>query len=155
MPTPTVHLQERPGLSLAVIHRQVTPAQLASVVPECCGAVWRALKAQGLRGGRHVALYRDDAIRLEAGVEFDGAFTEQDGVTRSRTPPGLVAAVTHLGPYSTLGTAHDALHRWMQAHGHRKVGPRWEIYGHWQAAWDADPSQILTEVCYLVAPNTP
>jgi effector-binding domain-containing protein len=102
-----------------------------------------------------VALYWDDAIRVEAGVEFDGAFTEQDGVSRSSTPPGLVATVTHLGPYGTLGAAHDALHSWLQAHGHRKLGPRWEIYGHWQAAWDADPSQVLTEICYLVAPNKP
>lgn len=154
MPTPPVQLLERPGLPLAVIGRQVSPAQLSRVVPESCGAVWRVLKAQGLRGGRNVALYWDDAIRLEAGVEFDGTFAEQDGVTRSSTPPGLVAAVTHLGPYGTLGAAHAALHSWVQAHGHRKLGPRWEIYGHWQGAWDADPSQIQTEVCYLVAPHT-
>ncbi len=102
-----------------------------------------------------MALYWDDAIRVEAGVELDGAFAEQDGVTRSSTPPGLVAAVTHHGPYGTLGSAHDAIHNWLQTHGHRKLGPRWEIYRHWQSTWDADPSQILTEVCYLVAPDKP
>ena len=138
-----------------MIRGRVSPLHLSRVVPESCGAVWRVLQAQGLRGGRNVALYWDDAIRLEAGVEFDGAFTEQDGVIRSSTPPGLVAAITHRGPYSTLGAAHEALLGWLHAHGHRRLGPRWEICGHWQAAWDADPTQIVTEVCYLVAPGTP
>jgi effector-binding domain-containing protein len=153
MPTQTVQLQQRQAIPLAVIRRQVPPTLLSRVVPEGCGTVWQALKAQGLRGGRNVALYWDSAIRVEAGVEFQGAFTERDGVVRSATPAGLVASVTHWGRYGTLGTAHDAIRAWCQAQDHRTLGPRWEIYGHWQADWEADPSRIETEVCYLVAPG--
>lgn len=155
MPTSPVQLQERSALPLVVIRSTVSPARLPEVVPRSCGAVWQALKAQGLRGGRNVALYWDEAIRVEAGVEFAGAFAEQDGVTRSATPAGLVAVVTHHGPYGTLGAAHDAIRRWTQAHHHRTLGPRWELYGHWEPAWDTDPSRISTEVCYLVAPGDP
>jgi effector-binding domain-containing protein len=78
---------------------------------------------------------------------------EQGGVVRSATPGGLVAALTHLGPYGTLAAAHQAIHDWCEANRHRPVGPRWETYGHWQAAWDTDPSRIETEVAYLVAPS--
>jgi effector-binding domain-containing protein len=152
MTTQIVQLLNRPAIPLAVIRRRVPPTQLARIVPECCGAVWQALKAQGLRGGRNVALYWDSAIRLEAGVEMNGPFTEREGVVRSATPPGLVAALVHFGPYGTLGQAHDAIWAWCKANDHRVLGPRWEIYGHWQAEWDADPSRVQTEVSYLVAP---
>jgi hypothetical protein len=30
------------------------------------------------------------------------------------------------------------------------AGPNWEIYGHWQNEWNKDPSQIRTDVYYLL-----
>jgi hypothetical protein len=30
------------------------------------------------------------------------------------------------------------------------AGPNWEVYGHWQPEWDADPSLIRTDVFYQV-----
>ena len=139
-------------MPLAVVRLQVPPAELPRAVPECCGRVWSTLRAQGLRGGRHVALYWDDAIRLEAGVELLAPFAEQDGVVRSATPSGRTAVVEHFGPYSSLGAAHQAIRAWATEIGHRLAGPRWEIYGHWQDAWNSDPSQIRTDVCYLLGP---
>jgi hypothetical protein len=41
---------------------------------------------------------------------------------------------------------------WCTAHGYTRAGPNWEIYGHWQDAWNADPSQICTDVYYLLKP---
>jgi effector-binding domain-containing protein len=70
---------------------------------------------------------------------------------RSATPAGAVASTTHSGPYAGLGAAHDAVHRWCQAHDHRLAGPNWEIYGHWLREWDADPSRIRTDVYYLLS----
>jgi effector-binding domain-containing protein len=146
-----VERHQLPSVPLAVVQRQVSQAELSRVVPECCGLVWNALRAQGVRGGRHVALYWDGSIRLEVGVELPGPFTEQDGVVRSATPAGAVASATHLGPYGTLHAVHDAIHEWCRANGHRLAGPSWEIYGHWQPEWDADPSLIRTDVFYLLA----
>lgn len=77
------------------------------------------LQAQGVKGGRNVAVYWDGAIRLEAGVEMVAPFTEQDGVVRSATPGGRVAVVTHLGPYAGLGRAHAAVRQWAKTSGHR------------------------------------
>jgi effector-binding domain-containing protein len=67
------------------------------------------------------------------------------------TPAGLVASVTHLGPYAGLRAAHDALHDWCKTERRQLAGPSWEIYGHWQSEWDADPSRIRTDVFYLLA----
>ncbi|MBP6668833.1 MAG: GyrI-like domain-containing protein [Gemmatimonadales bacterium] len=152
MSSHAIRLTTRAPVPVAVIRRLVPPPDLGRAVQSACGAVWQELRTQGLHGGRHVAIYLDGRITLEAGVECDLPFLERAGVCRSTTPGGLIASVTHLGPYATLGRAHEAIHAWARATGHRLPGPRWETYGHWQAAWEADPGAIETEVAYLVAP---
>ena len=148
-----VEVQELPAVPLAVVRRQVQRSELAQVVPECCGLVWQAVKAQKAPAGRHVAVYLDASIRLEVGVELQGPFLDDGEVIGSATPEGTVATVTHFGPYDGLGAAHDAIRRWSESSGRRLAGPSWEIYGHWRPAWDADPSQIRTDVCYLLEPR--
>ena len=145
-----VHFEQLDSIPLAVLRRQAHSSELSRVVPECCGLVWNAVRAQKTKAGRHVAVYWDDSIRLEVGVELEGAFTEDGQVVRSTTPSGTVAWATHLGPYSGLGAAHQAIHDWAKAWNHRLAGPKWEIYGHWKKEWDTDPSQIRTDVFYLV-----
>ena len=146
-----VQLQTLDSIPLAVIRRQVTASALSRVVPECCGLVWNAMRAQQVPAGRHVAIYWDGTIRLEVGVEVHRPFAERGDVVRSATPAGTVASVTHWGPYGGLGTAHAAIREWCKAHNHRLAGPNWEIYGHWQREWDANPSQIRTDVFYQCA----
>jgi effector-binding domain-containing protein len=140
------------SIPLAVVRRQVHASELAVVVPKECGVVWSFVRAHQLRGGRHVAVYWDGTIRLEVGVELKSSFPEEGDVVRSATPAGLAASVVHLGPYQQLGTAHRAIRDWCSAHGHQLAGPNWEIYGHWQDDWNADPSRIRTDVFYQLAP---
>lgn len=146
-----VQLQRLDSLPLAVIRRQARASELSRVVPECCGLVWKAVRAQHASAGRHVAIYWDGSIRLEVGVELNGPFAEHGDVVRSATPAGAVAWATHFGPYGGLGAAHDAVREWCKANHHRLAGPNWEVYGHWQGEWDADPSQIRTDVHYLLS----
>ena len=147
----TVQLQQIGSIPLAVIRRRASPSELSRVVPECCGLVWNAVRAQQAKAGRHVAIYWDGSVRLEVGVELEGSFVEQGDVVRSATPGGVVASVTHLGPYSELGAAHDAVRDWCKSNCHRLAGPNWQIYGHWLPAWNANPSEIRTDVFYQVA----
>ena len=146
----TVHVERLDSIPLAVVRRQARQSELSRLVPEGCGLVWNALRAQQIKGGRHVAVYWDGSIRLEVGVELSVPFVEQEGVVRSATPAGMVAWVTHFGPYGGLGAAHEAIRQWGKSENHRFAGPQWEIYGHWLKAWDADPSQIRTDVYYLL-----
>jgi effector-binding domain-containing protein len=142
----TVQLQQLESIPLAVIRRQASASELSRVVPECCGLVWNAVRAQQAEAGRHVAIYWDGNIRLEVGVELHGPFTDHGEVVRSATPAGTVASATHFGPYSNLGATHSAIRHWCIANDHNLAGPNWEIYGHWLPEWTTDPSQIRTDV---------
>jgi effector-binding domain-containing protein len=147
----SIQVRRLDSVPLAVIRRQARPADLSRLVPECCGLVWNAVRAQKTQAGRHVAIYWDGSIRLEVGVELQAPFSEQGEVVRSATPSGVVALTTHLGPYAGLGAAHDAVRQWCHANHHRLAGPSWEIYGHWDPEWDADPSRIRTDVYHLLS----
>ena len=151
MPPYSVRLQESPSTPLAVIRQRAAAADLAKLVPECCGLVWSAVKAQHSKGGRHVAVYLNDDIQLEVGVELEAPFVERDRVVLSALPGGAVATVAHFGPYGGLAAAHHAVKDWCRAEGHRLTGARWEIYGHWQDAWNSNPALIRTDVFYQVA----
>jgi len=146
-----VQLQRNDTVPVAVIRRRANASELSRLVPECCGLVWNAVRAQNTKAGRHVAIYWDDSIRLEVGVELEGPFTEQNDVVCFAIPAGLIATTSHFGPYGGLGAAHDAVRRWCQANHHQPAGPRWEIYGHWLPEWNMDPSRIRTDVQYLLA----
>lgn len=50
----TVQIQRLDSVPLAVIRRQVSASRLGRVVPECCGLVWDAVRAQQAQAGRHV-----------------------------------------------------------------------------------------------------
>ncbi len=152
MPTShQVQLEALPSVPVAVIRRHASQADLPRLVPELCGAVWNALKAQQARGGRQVAIYWDASMRIEVGAEMNGTFVESGDVVRSATPAGLIAWTTHLGPYSGLMGANAAIKDFCRANGHRLAGPSWEIYGHWQPEWNAKPSLIRTDVFWLIS----
>ncbi len=146
-----MQIQQLDSLPLAVIRRQVSKSELSRVVPECCGKVWNVVRSQHVAAGRHVALYWDGSIRLEVGVELHGPFVDEGDVVQSATPAGPTASATHFGPYGGLGAAHEAIRQWCRANDRKLAGPSWEIYGHWQPEWNADPSRIRTDVYYLLS----
>jgi effector-binding domain-containing protein len=139
-------------LPTAVVRRRATIQQLAQVIPDGCGEVWKFLRAAGApRPDRNVAVYFDGGINLECGVIVDQPFTSSGTVVCSATPGGRVATTIHLGPYDRLGDAHGAITQWCAAQGYKCAGPNWEIYGH----WNDDPAQLRTDVFYLLEDPDP
>ena len=135
----------------AVIRSRVQPSELSKFVPGARGEVWSFIRAAGLpRPGRHVALYLGEG-RVEVGAEVSERFAGNDRIHYSELPAGRVVTATHYGPYSHLGEAHSEVRRWCADHGHRLSGVCWEIYGHWDNSWNADPSKIRTDVFHLLA----
>jgi len=146
-----VRLEQVVSCPLAVVRRRASGQELAKVVPDACGEVWKVVRSQKVQGaGRHVAVYLDGQINLEVGVELAAPFAGYGEVMASATPSGWVAVTTHYGPYGLLHLAHAAIRRWCAANGQTLAGPQWEVYGHWQDAWNSDPSQICTDVFYLL-----
>jgi len=134
----------------AVIRDRVLPKDLARFVPAACGEVWTFIRTAGLpRPGRHTALYLNDGS-IEVGAEVSEPFAGNDRVRCSQLPAGRVATTTHFGPYQRLGEAHAAIRQWCDQHGHRHSKVCWEIYGHWDASWNSDPSKIRTDVFHLL-----
>lgn len=141
---------------VAVVGRRAGLQELSKVVPDACGLVWGVVREQKLTGvGRNIAIYWDNEINLEIGVELSGPFAGYGEVKSSATPAGMVAVATHVGPYDQLHQTHQAIQQWCAQQGHNLAGPSWEIYGHWKAEWNNDPSRICTEVCYLTAGDIP
>ncbi|MFO0960416.1 MAG: hypothetical protein U0800_23770 [Isosphaeraceae bacterium] len=146
-----IRLDQCSGEPLAVVRRIATPDELPRVIPDACGLVWGVVRSRQIPGaGRHVAVYLDDRLTLEIGVELDAPFGGHGEVIDSATPSGPVAATIHRGPYGGLREAHQAIRAWCQDNGHRMAGPRWEVYGHWEEAWNDDPSKITVDVFYLL-----
>jgi effector-binding domain-containing protein len=142
------HLGSRP---LAVVRRRASLQELAKVVPAACGTVWNVMRQQKVAGaGRHVAVYWDDEINLEVGVEVETPFAGHGEVVGSARPAGSVATATHLGPYNRLHEAHQAIRQWCANNGYNLAGPNWEIYGHWIDEWNTDPAKIRTDVFYVL-----
>src|SRR5262249_49568134 len=149
-----VRLEQHAGSPIAVVRRRASQGELSQVVPAACGAVWSVVRAQQIAGaGRHVALYWDDQINLEVGVEMAAPFAGYGEGVGHTTPAGPVATTTHYGPYRQLHMAHEAIRQWCARHGHALAGPNWEIYGHWQDEWNRDPTKIRTDVFYLLVAN--
>ena len=136
---------------LAVVRRRATLQELSRVVPEACGTVWGLVRAQRIRGaGRHVAVYLDDALNIEVGVELDAPFAGQGELVGSALPAGSVATAIHFGPYVGLPDAHNAIRQWCAARAFALAGPNWEVYGHWKEEWNSDATRIRTDVFYLL-----
>ncbi len=150
-----VRVENLAATPLAVLRHRASRRELSKLVTEGCGRVWKFVRARGIPAGRHVALYLDAAINLEVGVEAFAPFEDAEDVVASATPAGTAATAVHLGPYGGLGVAHEAIRRWCADNEYELAGPSWEIYGHWEDAWNSDPSRIRTDIFYQVAPRKP
>jgi effector-binding domain-containing protein len=144
-----VRIEDVKAQPLAIVRRRAAQGELKTVIPAACGDVWNRAKAHAVdRPGRLVALYLDDVMNVEVGVEVSEAFAGFEDLPRSATPAGRVAAATHIGGYDRLHDTHVAVHTYCKDHGYRFAGPSWEVYGH--AA--ADPAHMRTDIFYLLKP---
>ena len=85
---------------------------------------------------------------MEVGAEVSEPFVGNDRVQCSQLPSGRVVTTVHFGPYTGLSEAHAAIREWCKQYGHPLTGVSWELYGHWEDRWNADPSKIRTDVFY-------
>jgi effector-binding domain-containing protein len=137
-------VQERPT---AVIAETTTWEAFRGLWADLLDEVWRTVRQSKLViPGRNVMLYRDDVPNVEVGVEIGEPFSRIGRVFCSSLPAGRVVMTTHRGRYEELGLAHSVVIQACDEGGLERLGPRWEIYGHWNEA-SADQE---VEVYYLV-----
>lgn len=109
--------------------------------------VWPLIKQHQIanRGLNHVVYGPNDDVF--AGVEADVADPAAVGLERREVQLDRYAFVKHVGPYSGLPAACEALHKWIQSQGLRSIQPLIEKYGH----WCDDESKLETELIQAFA----
>jgi effector-binding domain-containing protein len=114
--------------------------------PVLLDEVWSAVRPRRTEmvPGRNVMLYNDDVPNVEVGVEVARSFEPLGRIIASTLPAGRVVMATHRGSWD-VGPAHRAVADECERLGLERVGPRWEIYGHFNA-----PGDEHVEIYYLV-----
>jgi effector-binding domain-containing protein len=139
-----VAASERPT---AVIAEATTWEAFPTLWGTLLDQVWAAVRSTDqIAPGRNVMLYKDDVPNVEVGVEVAEPFLDMGRVVSSTLPTGRAAMTLHHGSYANLGAAHHAVIDWCDRHGLQRIGPRWEIYGH----WIEDSADQDVEIYYLV-----
>ncbi|MET9630723.1 GyrI-like domain-containing protein [Lentzea sp. NPDC006480] len=143
MPSSPVSVIDVTARPTAVVAATTTWQEFPRLWPPMLDEVWACLRAGGITSGcRNIMLYRDDVPNVEVGVELTVPCPLTGRVVASELPAARVARTVHIGPYSELGAAHQAVLVWCAANGFRPTGTRWEIYG------PHDPVEPWTEICY-------
>jgi effector-binding domain-containing protein len=130
----------------AVIAETTSWAAFPQLWPRLLHEVWSAVRPvrDEIQPGRNVMLYKDDVPNVEVGVEVAGTFAGVGRIVRSALPAGRVVTTTHRGSWE-IGPAHQAVIAECDRLGLERLGPRWEIYGHFNAPGDEE-----VEIHYLV-----
>ena len=123
----------------AVIAETTTWEAYPETWPRLLDEVWSAVRSRRaeVAPGRNVMFYKDDVPNVEVGVEVAGSFAPLGRVIASALPAGPVAMATHRGSWD-VGPTHRAVIDECDRLGIERVGPRWEIYGHFNAPGDEE-----------------
>jgi DNA-binding transcriptional MerR regulator len=155
-----------------VILKQVEPQLVASVrailpshsdsgslFPEVYEAIGphvaEALGPHPGEGGTTMVLWYDTEFK-EHDVDGAAAFIVRCRVPDSgrmrcyELPAATMAATIHHGSYNTIGQAHEAVLRWIEANGYRILGPDREIYLYNAMPIRLDDPTYVTEIQYPV-----
>ena len=130
----------------AVIAETTSWEEYPELWPRLLDEVWSVVRPRRsqIAPGRNVMLYKDDVPSVEVGVEVAGSFAPLGRIIASALPGGRVAMATHRGSWD-VGPAHRVVMDECDRLGLERVGPRWEIYGHFN-----EPGDEEVEIYYLV-----
>jgi effector-binding domain-containing protein len=135
------------------IRARMEPAEMPTLFRELINEVWTYCQRIGVTpSGPSFGVFHefgDEAVDVEAGFPVP-AGTEGEGRIRAgELPGGKVASTWHLGPYTRLGQAHQAMAEWIHGQSHDQGQPAREIY--WTGPGDEpDSSRWRTEVQYPI-----
>jgi len=147
-----VSIQTVPSRRLAAVRRQVWMGGVGAAWKPALDQVWEFLRRHpGLRtDGHNVFLYDhlepNEPMTVDFGVEVSAAFEPEGEIMAVETPAGEAAVAVHVGAYSAIPAAHQAIHRWCASQDHALAGRAWEIYGD----WTSDESKLETTIAYLL-----
>ncbi|MFF5259829.1 MerR family transcriptional regulator [Actinomadura viridis] len=155
LPGYEVTMSGQPERRLAVVRAVCAPAKIGEEFEECVGGLLPLLSTAGIAWEPPLwALYPLD---LEERMEFAvGVETPQGegapGLEFETVPGGLAAETVHIGPYSQLPLAYNALFAAVHERGLRPRGPACEAYLVSPA--EAPQEELMTRLIIPVKEST-
>ncbi len=139
-------VQARPTL---VSRGTTVPSGIGPTYQRLISAVRSHLASAGIEPdgpayGRYLE-YRPDYVDMEVGVPVTDAPEGSGEVSAGELPGGRVVSTWHVGAYTKLGAAYQALQGHLAAHGLEASGAPWEVYERGPAE-DPDSATWRTEV---------
>lgn len=137
---------------IAAVRKHIRIVEIARTWQPALDQVWAFLRAHPtLKPDHNLFLYhhgegREAPMDIDFGVQVPAHFQNQGNVHCVATPTGTVAFTRHIGPYSGLPAAHDAIHAWCRENGRRIGAASWETYGDWHD----DQNKLETKISYLL-----
>lgn len=86
---------------------------------------------------------------LDAGMPFEGTATASGLMKIIELKGGNAVKVDYYGGYMGIGSAHEAIDKWLKANDAKAVGPAWEVYAT-DPGTEKDSTKWLTEVIYPI-----
>jgi effector-binding domain-containing protein len=148
-----VEIKDLPAQAVLTIRRTTTPGRMSEAFDEIYPQVAAYAAERGAKpAGPPFALYHaygDEEVDLEAGIPVETAVEGSDRIISRELPAGRAAVAWHVGPYDTIGEAHEFLDGWVHGQGMDHVGAPWEVY--WtDPSEEPDSSNWRTEVGYPI-----
>ena len=147
----TMHTEAQPMLA---IRETSTMEELPERLGPLFGEVAGFLQRNGEQpAGMPFTIYHevggDTTLDFESGMPVASPVAGEGRIRAGELPAARVAAVTHLGPYDTLGGTWSALMDWMESQGLQPAGAPWEVYVTDPGA-EPDQSKWRTDIFFPV-----
>ncbi len=124
-----VELAEQPA---AQVRGQVGLDGIGEFLGPAFGEVLALLERQSLHAaGPPFGRYRpnaDGGWDVEAGFPATGPVAAEGRVEPTALPAGQAARTMHVGPYSGVGAAYEAVTNWLSSNDYVPAGATWESY---------------------------
>lgn len=145
-------LIERPAQPTLAIHTHCPQQDLPRVIPSVYETIAQYLGQIGHQpsGAPFAAYYNMDMQNLDTDIGFLNPenVPGRGNIQPGSIPGGKAAVCLHVGPYATIGEAHDALHRWVAEKGYQSKGAYYEIYLN--NPNDTPPEALQTQIFTLI-----
>jgi effector-binding domain-containing protein len=145
-----IEIKDVQAQPMLAIRTTSTPAELPGVFREIINEVWEYCRRIGITpSGPSFGIFHEfgETVDVEAGFPVPPGTEGEGRITAGEVPGGKVATAWHVGAYTKLGDAHQAMDDWIHGQGHGHGRPPREIY--WIGPGDEpDSSKWRTEVQY-------
>ena len=141
---------ERPAQPALSIRTRTPVQDLPQALGQAFGSIAQYLGQSGQQpvGPAFTAYYNMDMqdLDVEIGFPVSGTLPGAGEIQPSEIPGGKAATCLHVGPYSEVGPAYNALTQWIEENGYEATGVAYEMYLNDPS--DTPPEELKTQIVF-------